>query len=63
MPQKGQKSITLSKSKIPKDLTEIINDYGYSMSSLVTYSLWAHFGTAIQKKQAKKILRLFVYVG
>jgi len=59
MPQKGQKTVTLSEKNIPKKLTTVVNDYDQSFAGLITYCIWLQFGTSKQKQQAKKILGLF----
>jgi len=59
MPQKGQKTVTLTSSKIPKKLTRIINEYDQSLAGMITYCIWMQYGNPEQQSKAKKILRLF----
>lgn len=59
MPQKGQKTVTLSSSKIPKKLIKIMEEYDQSLAGMTTYCLWLQFGNPQQKKKAQKIMRLF----
>lgn len=59
MPQKGQKTVTLSESKIPKRLTILTEEFDQSFASLVTYCIWKEFGNPQQQMKAKKVLRLF----
>lgn len=59
MPNKGQKTITVSASKIPKKLQNVIDDYNQSLAGLTIYCLWLYFGDDEQQKKAKKVLGLF----